>query len=578
MGVPPADAVRDLVQLPDGEIRHYGYLGDKESPELIYLSSRDHGLSWQEFAMPERCPGAAVRSPWSGDWLTVTEVPTGQVGGSRALSDQCPAMGTYVHRSTSGIDGPFESSLISDIAYGSPRQPFALRNRQRWIVPCHIHHSVSPDRLSHPVVLLSDDDGRTWRRTLLDTVGPHRVEWPHEGVRWQNYACLPTVVELTDGRLWMLVRTSQDNLYESHSDDAGETWSSPCPSAFYGTLTLAALFRMHDGRVLLFWCNTTPLPEVDHATQPELTESARSGRSEDVFTNRDVLHAAISEDDCQTWIGFREIALNERRNDADFRSSGGNRVTRDKSVHQAQAVELPAGKVLVSLGQHPLCRRLVIFDPAWLYETDRRDDFAAGLGGWSIHQYVRSLAGGFRGITGHCAYNRRPGPQLIPDPDGEPREVLQIARHPDPRLLHERQGAVWNFPAGRAGSVRLRIRLPQGGQGARICLLDRWFNPVDPVVHHFAQYVLGVDADGRINDSPELDHDCWQDLEIRWTDSANGCAEFRVGESGGWTPMPLTRPSTIGISYLHLQSTAESPDPQGLLLSEISASVRGPES
>jgi hypothetical protein len=368
----------------------------------------------------------------------------------------------------------------------------------------------------------------------------------------------------------MLMRTSLDNHHEAFSDDGGESWTTPRPSRFYGTLTMPTLMRLRDGRILLLWCNTTPLPEMDHDTQPELTDSERQGRGEDFFTNRDAVHAAISEDDGQTWIGFREIVLNHRRNDSDFRSSGGNPVL-DKSVHQSQAIELPAGKVLVSLGQHPLCRKLVIFDPAWLYQTERHDDFSLGLGNWSIHQYVKSLAGNFRGVAGHCAYNRRPGPQLIPDPDDEPREVLQIARYPDSRLLYEQQGATWNFPAGKAGQVRLRIRQPRGSQGTRICLLDRWFNPVDPVVQHFAQYVLDFDNVGRINGTWAMKQDCWQDLEIRWTNCENAEASFRVGESDTWTRIKLTRPSRNGICYVHIQSTATGTDIGGILLAEIAA-------
>lgn len=49
--------------------------------------------------------------------------------------------------------------------------------------------------------------------------------------------------------------------------------------------------RLEDGRLLFFWCNTTPLPEMETA----------NGVWDDVFTNRDVTHVAISEDDGKTW-------------------------------------------------------------------------------------------------------------------------------------------------------------------------------------------------------------------------------------------------------------------------------------
>jgi hypothetical protein len=444
------------------------------------------------------------------------------------------------------------------------RLPLALRQRHRWVQPIQ-HAAQSP---TQPGVLLSDDDGRTWREVMLPSPPAHRVEWPDAGVRWQNYGCEPTVVELTSGRLWMLIRTSLDRHYEAFSDDAGETWTTPAPSRFYATITMPLVFRMSDGRLLVVWNNSTPLPELNHDSQPGLNRSEREGTSEDFFTNRDVLHAAVSTDDGRTWRGFRELYLNERRNDNDFRASGGNAASLDKSIHQSQAVELPEKKILLAFGQHPLCRRLMIFDPDWLLAKQRVDDFSLGLGGWSVQYYLKSVPGNFRGVSGHCAYNRRAGASLVPHPDGLPREVLQVARHPDPRLVHEAQGAVWNFPCWARGSLKLRLRIPQGSQGTQICLVDRWFNPVDPVVSHFAQHVLRLDAAGRINTIPCLKPDAWADLEVQWEPAA---ARFRVAE-GEWHALPQVFPTRNGISYLHLQSAASKADPYGVLIESVAAS------
>jgi len=310
-----------------------------------------------------------------------------------------------------------------------------------------------------------------------------------------------------------------------------------------------------------------PLPELDHDAQPGLNRSEREGTSEDFFTNRDVIHAAISTDDGRTWAGFRELYLNERRNDGDFRTAGGNVESLDKSIHQSQAVELPEGKILLAFGQHPLCRRMIIFDLDWLLERGREDRFALGLAGWSVQQYLKSVPGNFRGVSGHCAYNRRAGASLVPHPDGLPREVLQVARHPDPRLVHESEGAVWNFPCSVRGSLKLRLRMPQGSQGTQICLVDRWFNPVDPVVAHFAQHVLRLDAQGRINNTAGLKPDAWEELEIRWDGPS---ARFHVS-GGPWHELSQGFPTRNGISYLHLQSAATGPDPHGLLIESLAA-------
>jgi hypothetical protein len=570
VGVPPENACRGLMVMPDGEIRHYGFrLGtdnDAGRVQPVYLSSRDCGLSWSEVRVQGPTAGAMVRSPWSGDFLTVL-CKTGSAHSEewQTALDSCPGKGLFVFRSAQGPDGQLTSALVTRQTGFMARQPLALRCRHRWVQPIQ-RRAQSPQQ---PGVLLSDDDGATWREVLLPSPPPHRVEWPHKGVRWQNYGCEPSVVELSTGKLWMLIRTSQDCHYESFSDDGGDSWTPPVASRFYATLTMPLAFRMRDGRLLVVWNNSTPLPELDHAAQPGLNRSEREGTSEDYFTNRDVIHAAISADDGRTWAGFRELYLNERRNDGDFRASGGNAMSLDKSIHQSQAVELPEGKILLAFGQHPRCRRMIIFDPDWLLEKSREDRFTLGLGAWSVQQYLKSVPGNFRGVSGHCAYNRRPGATLVPHPDGLPREVLQIARHPDSRLAYETEGAVWNFPCWARGSLKLRLRMPHGSQGTQICLADRWFNPVDPVVAHFAQHVLHLDTQGRINKAPGLKLDAWEDLEIRWDGQS---ARFRVG-GGEWHALPRVFPTRNGISYLHLQSAATGPDPHGLLLESVTASA-----
>ncbi|MFA6287234.1 MAG: sialidase family protein [Opitutaceae bacterium] len=570
VGVPPANPVRDLMLLPDGEIRHYGFRGDFQAGDVVpvYLSSFDHGFSWTEHEAPAFSPGATVRSPWSGDWLTVLACHGKPcLEEYQSIHANCPQPGLWLHRSMAGPDGPFVSKRVGDLLPRLlvPRQPVALKSRRRWILPAHASATTGEVTRLQPVVYLSDDDADTWRLVCLPPIPRPELQWPHAGLRWHNCGEEPSVAELADGRLHMLIRTAHDRYWETFSSDAGETWSPAQPSRFYGTITTPLLFPLSDGRLLAVHNNTTPLPEVDHSRQPGLTDDERNGIWEDVFTNRDAIHAAISDDGGKTWSGFRELHLNERRNDGDFRSHGGNDVSMDKSVHQSQAVELPHGKVLLAFGQHPDCRRMIVFDPDWLLETGRRDDFRHGLGGWSVHSYLKSIAGCYRGFTGHCSANRRPGPTLVPHPDGEPREVLRIARHPDDRLIEEKEGAVWNFPAAQSGRLEMRIRQPRGAAGAQISLVDRWFNPTDPVVAAFSQFVLKLDAEGRINGHPALRPDQWHRVSVSWDLAQTPPARFQV-DDGDETPLTQGTGTLNGISYLHLQSAAETVDPHGLLL------------
>ena len=567
VGTPPANAFRDMMALPSGEIRHYGYrlVDGRKTP--VYLSSDDCGFSWREHPLPPEHPGATVQSPWSGDWITLLDVHdmTRDLHLAALPFDLSP--GLHVFRSTQGPDGPFEATLVTSRGAACPRQPLPLRSRRRWILAFQRREN-SRNRV---YVLRSDDDGRTWEESDVGTPPEHVAEPPHKGVRWQNQGCEPTVVELSDGRLWMLMRTSTDFHWETFSSDGGETWEPVRPSRFHGTLTMPTLHRLHDGRILLLWCNTVPLPELDHNLQPELLPWEREGYGEDVFTNRDAFHAAISDDDCRTWRGFRELLLNPCRNDTDFRTCGGNADSLDKSVHQSQALELPGGKVLVSVGQHELCRRFVLFDPAWLLETSRASDFSFGCDDWSLQLYVRGIVGNFKPPAGHCAYNRRPGAQLVPDPEPEnvPREVLQIARIPDPRLVSDRQGAVWNFPALVVGRLDIVLRFPAGSQGMRLSLLDHWRNPCDETVSDEAAYTFALVP------GTEIPYDRWLNLSVVWDEEKN-CATLKADSLS--LSLASTRRNTVpnGLSYLHLQSLAEEADVIGTLMR--SCSVRVPDS
>ena len=149
-------------------------------------------------------------------------------------------------------------------------------------------------------------------------------------------------------------------------------------------------------------------------------EAEIQGKADDVFTNRDANHAAISEDDGRTWIGLREMGLNGIRNDADFRSKGANDDSLDKSIHQFEILELPYNKVMVVYGQHAYSRKIVIFDLDWLYETGRSEDFRLGSSSLSTQVYLKSIAGNFRGLLRPLRVESYPWRRI----DARPRRQL----------------------------------------------------------------------------------------------------------------------------------------------------------
>lgn len=557
--VQPDDARRGFCILPDGEIRSYGIADKKgltDPGKYVYLSSRNCGLDWIRVDLPEDTAplinygklfpgkivmGASVRAPWSERYICLAGIHDGEIKGTWAmLSDVGP-----------GEENP-RMVKISDEVYWDMFLPTVLEKEKRIITT----GSINRDGNYSPTVFYSDDDGETWTTVTLPSTPKHTPVWPHLGVRWQNNGAEPNLVSLPDGRLMILARTSLDYFYVYYSSDSGETWTDGVPSRFHGTLTTPFLLRLRDGRVILFWNNTRPLAEPNHEqTWPPVGNGVKGGFGEDAFTNRDANHAAITEDG-ENWIGFREMFLNERRGAADFRVGGSG----DNSVHQFQAYELPYGKILVSFGQHEFSRRTVIFDVNWLYEKQNKEDFTLGLNHITTHLFVKSVSDCHvhAGIPGHCAWNRTAGALLMPDPEGNFREALQICRVHDKRLVSELQGAVWNFPKGYRGEIRLGVYI--AGSGVRVRLCDHWMNAGDPDVGLWSVFDFTLDR-------RTLPVGEWREIMIRFNTEC-GTAQVYDGDHQIIT-VPMRNDAPDGLSYIHLQTAAEAEDFDGTYLRSL---------
>lgn len=528
--------------MPDGEIRVYGIYRRESVYQTnlsrCYLASTDGGLSWKRHMVEgEFTLGASTYIPYLGKYVAVRNVKS---------------EGSYILVGDTPDDRNPMRILISEKSCGEICGVFPMRSRNRVIV---IGHEWRPEL--HPTAIFAtlyyaDDDLHNWIRVPLEAVPFYTPAPGKTGVRWQQNNRENTIEELSDGRLMMISRTALDYHYICYSSDGGATWTKPEPSVFHSTGTMPRLKRLSDGRIVFLWCNTRPLPERDDA----------DGVWEDVFTNRDANHIAISEDEGRCWRGYREIALNPLRNAPDFRSIGGPEDGRDKSVHQFDALELPYGKLMVIYGQH-LCRRIVIMDLNWLYETNRHEDFIHGMRAISAQGYVKSVLGCYRGtpeapldFVGHCAYNRISTALMVPDPTGDGHEVMQICRTDDPRMVSNIGGAVWNFPIAQRGSVR--IKLCVRGEGLRISLLDHWVNPCDEEVLQIADFsevvISAVHTAGELYTVIRLNFDCIENTVEVFSQSR---FLFRTKLKGA-------HPN--GLCYLHMQSAAMGTDLDGTLI------------
>lgn len=131
-------------------------------------------------------------------------------------------------------------------------------------------------------VLISEDDGKTWR-----VCG--RIGVPDE----RGHICFtePMLTELSDGTLVMYIRNNYEKwIYESRSTDCGETWSTAVKLDIPSAISKATLLRGKDGTTYMLF-NPNP-------------------------NGRNVMELWISRDELKTW--EEKITLVSSENEKDI--------------------------------------------------------------------------------------------------------------------------------------------------------------------------------------------------------------------------------------------------------------------
>jgi len=132
----------------------------------------------------------------------------------------------------------------------------------------------------------SDDDGQTWGRSNIIDLGGHGH---HDG------CTEPTVAELSDGRVLMLIRTNWDRFWEAISEDGGRYWRKINPGRLDASSAPGHLQRLKSGRLALLWNRLNPTGGVAPKADPgQAAETPASWYREE-------LSIAFSEDDGETW-------------------------------------------------------------------------------------------------------------------------------------------------------------------------------------------------------------------------------------------------------------------------------------
>lgn len=141
----------------------------------------------------------------------------------------------------------------------------AEQTRDGRIVVPFSYYTTNPGRLLATTVS-SADGGTIWKTSNPIDIGG---AGDHDG------ALEPCVIELRDGRLWMVIRTTRNVLWESFSSDGGQSWTPAQPTTIDSTSAPAHIVRLRDGQLLMAW------------------NRAEGGRR--------LLHLAFSPDDGKSW-------------------------------------------------------------------------------------------------------------------------------------------------------------------------------------------------------------------------------------------------------------------------------------
>ena len=188
------------------------------------------------------------------------------------------------------------------------------------------------------LTVFSDDGGKTWQ------LGPDDIRVPLGAGLGHPGAIEPVMVELEDGRVWMIFRSQHGRFYQTLSSDGGDTWEPSSPTEIKAANAPASIFRLADGRLVLSW--------NDWASYPGGTVH-RSGRQ--------YLHVAISTDDGKTW-GRSKLTAKPSTQEP-------------RNAHMRYPFLCEAGDGSILLRYHRIersidvnRRELLRIDPAWIAE------------------------------------------------------------------------------------------------------------------------------------------------------------------------------------------------------------------
>jgi len=246
----------DLVELTDGRLavvysRFTGGAGDESAADLAMQTSADGGRTWSPVRI--LVPNEGKRNVMS---VSLLRLKSGELLLFYLRKDsEATSCNLYVRRSRdelATVGEPTRVTLLEGYHVVNNDRVVQL-STGRLIVPAALHtgfdasgKQVTPFVYQGvPIVYFSDDEGRTWKKdeTPIPPTNQRKLTLQEPGV-----------VELTDGRLWMFMRTEHGFQYGCYSTDGGQHWSEPQPTALASPCSPATVERCPwSGQLVCVW-------------------------------------------------------------------------------------------------------------------------------------------------------------------------------------------------------------------------------------------------------------------------------------------------------------------------------------
>ena len=242
-------------------------------PDAVALASTDEGRTWHKWPAIHTWPkGAVTAVARKGKELLI------QVGTSIWRSDD------EGQTWTGGAQFLSLSQRVNNkLLWYTPGDRILVTKAGRLLVAVDFllgGEGTGPEIIGS---LVSEDNGRSWR--IYELFGPP----PGYRDRPEGFG-EPKLVELADGRIWMVFRTPLGHLWQAFSTDGGRTWGKPSSTGLVSLLAPLNAQRIPGTKsVVVVWANSKPTPTTEWKVEHNF------------WMPRRPFAFAVSHDNCQTW-------------------------------------------------------------------------------------------------------------------------------------------------------------------------------------------------------------------------------------------------------------------------------------